>query len=59
MSYKNLYIIYYLVAITVFFNESSYSVVESTGVVRPMLLLSDLSSTDINVNIFELAFGEY
>ena len=59
MSNKNLYIIYCLVAITVFFNESSYSVVESTGVVQPTLLLSNLSSTDININIFELAFGEY
>ena len=46
-----MHIVCNFVAITVFFNESSYSVVESTEVVQPVLMLSDASSTDITVNI--------
>ena len=59
MCSKNLYIIYNFVAITVAFNQSRYFDDESTGVVRPKLMLSNPSSTDIIVNMFELANGEY
>ena len=59
MCSKNLYIIYNFVAITVAFNQSMYFVDESTGVVRPKLMLSNPSSTDIIVNMFELTNGEY
>ena len=53
---------YNVAAITVFFNQSSYNVVESDGSVQLVLVLSNSSSTDITINIFNnngSAFGEY
>ena len=39
------------VGITVSFNESSYSVSEDSGLVQPILVLSNPSSTDITIHI--------
>ena len=53
---------YNVAAITVFFNQSSYNAVESDGSVQLVLALSNSSSTDIIINIFDnnsSAFGEY
>ena len=46
---------------TVFFNESSYSVNENEGSVRPVLVLSNPSSTDVTVHVIDsdgTAMGE-
>ena len=43
------------------FNESSYSVIESDGPVQPVLILSNSSSSDITVYVFntdDSAYGE-
>ena len=39
------------VAITVMFNQSTYSVVENAGPARPVLVLSNPSTTDITVQV--------
>ena len=52
----------YFAALTVFFRESSYSVVESNGSVQLELVLNSSSSKDIIVNIFSIndsASGEH
>ena len=49
-------------AITVMFSQSLYSVDEDTGVTQPVLVLSNVSSTDITVEVFNTdgsAIGEY
>ena len=49
-------------AITVMFSQSMYSVDEDTGVTRPVLILSNISSSDITVEVFSTygtATGEY
>ena len=43
------------------FNESSYSVGESDGLLQPVLVLSNSSSSDITVYVFnadDSAYGE-
>ena len=51
-----LYIYYgiYFAALTVFFRESSYNVVESNGSVQLELVLSSSSSSDITVSIISI-----
>ena len=44
-----------LVAIEVFFNESTYSVNENEGSVHPILVLSNPSSSDITVQVTSTA----
>ena len=38
-------------AIDIFFNESTYTIDENSGHVQPVLVLSNPSSTDINVRV--------
>ena len=48
--------------ITVKFGQSTYSVNEGAGVAQPVLFLSNPSSTDITVVVYNTngtAFGEY
>lgn len=40
------------VAVTVYFNESTYSVHESDGLVQPVLILEGLLSIDITVQVY-------
>ena len=57
-----MYKISHSIAITVMFNQSMYSVIESEGPARPTLVLSDPSSTDITVQVTSTdgsATGEY
>ena len=49
----NLTDINYLVDVTVSFSESSYSVDENDGVIELTLILSNPSSTDINVHMMD------
>ena len=52
--------VHHIVA-TVFFNESTYSVNENEGSVRPVLVLSNPSSTDVIVHVIDsdgTAMGE-
>ena len=52
----------FLVAITVTFSQTTYSVNENAGPARPELVLSNPSSTDFTVEVFNTnrtAFGEY
>ena len=49
-------------AITVRFSETTYSVDENAGPARPELVLSNPSTTDITVEVFNTngtAFGKY
>ena len=49
-------------AITVMFSQSVYSVEEDTGVTEAVLVLSNISSTNISVEVFstdESSAGEY
>ena len=41
----------FVTALTVFFDQSSYRVNENRGPVRPVLVLSNPSSTDITVQV--------
>ena len=48
--------------VTVRFSQSTYSVSEGAGAVQPVLVLSNPSSTDITVVVYNTngtAFGEY
>jgi len=57
-----MYKISHLIAITVKFNQSIYSVDEDTGPARPTLILSNPSSTDITIQVTNTdgsATGEY
>ena len=50
------------VDITVMFNQTTYSVNENAGPAQPVLVLSNPSSTDITVQVFNTdgsATGEY
>ena len=52
----------FLLAITVSFEQSMYSVNENAGPAQPVLVLSNPSSTDITVQVFNTdgsATGEY
>ena len=52
----------FLLAITVNFEQSMYSVNENAGPAQPVLVLSNPSSTDITVQVFNTdgsATGEY
>ena len=46
-----MYHVIYYVVITVAFNQSTYSVNENSGPVQPVLVLSNLSTIDITVEI--------
>jgi len=46
-----MYKITHSIAITVMFNQSMYSVIESEGPARPTLVLSNPSSSDITVQV--------
>ena len=51
-----------IIAITVSFNQSTYSVNENDGPAQPILVLSNPSSTDITVLLFNVdgsAIGKY
>ena len=51
----------YLIAIEISFTQSSYNANESTGVIQPVLNLSNPSMTDIMVEVFTTditAFGK-
>ena len=53
---------YHPPAITVMFNQTTYSVNENAGPAQPVLVLSNPSSTDITVQVFNTdgsATGEY
>ena len=52
----------FTIAITVTFNQSTYSVDEDNGLVQPVLILSNPSSTDITVQVItddNTATGEW
>ena len=52
----------FLLAITVSFEQSTYSVNENAGPAQPVLVLSDPLSTDITVSVYNTdgsATGEY
>ena len=56
------YVVYHLLATTVMFSETMYSVNEDSGSAQLVLVLSNSSSNDITVevlNIDESAFGEH
>ena len=61
--YKTLKIFkFYLLAITVMFNQSTYSVDEDAGPARPVLVLSNPSSMAFNVQVTNTdgsAIGEH
>ena len=55
-------LILYSLAITVMFNQSTYSVVEDAGPAQPVLVLSNPSSMTFTVNVTNTdgsATGEY
>ena len=57
-----MYLLFHLLAITVMFSQKMYSVNENAGPVQPLLVLSNPSSTDITVEVFNTdgsATGEY
>ena len=52
----------FLIAVVIMFSQSTYSVNEDDGPVQPVLVLSEPSSTDITVQVFNAdgtATGEY
>ena len=58
----NLNGVYCHVDVTVMLSQSSYSVHESAGVVKPVLVLSNPSSVDITIQVNDVqggATGEY
>ena len=55
--YLNMYVAVYVTLIfcvVVFFNDSTYNVVERNGYVQPVLVLSKPSSTDITVQVINI-----
>ena len=55
--YLNMYVAVYVTlifCIVVFFNDSTYNVVERNGYVQPVLVLSKPSSTDITVQVINI-----
>ena len=45
-------IIAFIIAPTINFNQSTYNVDEDDGPAQPVLVLSNPSSTDINISVF-------
>ena len=57
----NTYIVVYILVITVMFSQSLYGIYENHGPAQPELVLSNPSSSDINVTVTNtdgLATGE-
>ena len=49
----DLHTVYHLVAIIVMFSQTTYSVDEEAGLARPVLVLSNPSSSNITVQVSE------